>query len=119
MNKKILIIDDEEIIRRALTRAFEKFGYVVEQADNGRTGLDKINEFKPDIILLDLIMPVMTGAEMLNQLANQLTCPIIVMSAFTAGVEISKLKQLGATSFIAKPFENIFNVVSEVEAFIK
>jgi CheY-like chemotaxis protein len=119
MIKKILIIDDEEIVRRALKRAFEKFEFQVELAENGYIGLNKWRDFQPDIILLDLIMPVMSGTELLNELANKQHCPIVVMSAFTAGVEISNLKQLGATSFIAKPFENIFNVVSEVEALIK
>ncbi len=119
MNKKILIVDDEEIIRRALQRAFEKSGYQVFLAENGIIGLALFKLQQPDIILLDLIMPEMTGTEMLNELANQKHCPIIVMSAFTAGLEIENLKHGGATSFIAKPFENIFNVVSEVEAFIK
>lgn len=119
MIKRILIIDDEEIVRRALQRGFEKKGYVVSLAVNGRQGLDHWAKFDPDLVVLDLMMPVMSGIELLTQRLGQDNPPIIVISAFTDGVDILKLKQLGATSFIAKPFENIFNVIEEIEAQLK
>ena len=65
---KIAIIEDDQAISQMYRFKFEANGYQVEVAENGKDGFDLTKEFKPDIILLDLMMPIMTGEEMLKKL---------------------------------------------------
>ncbi len=70
-NKKILIVDDEEPIRNLYTYKFKLGGYNVESAKDGKTGLIVTQNFNPDMILLDLMMPEMNGEEMLEEVRQQ------------------------------------------------
>lgn len=81
--KKILIVDDEESIRFLYKEELEEDGFVVELAKNGKEALEKLSHFKPDLITLDIKMPVMDGIEALKrirELDRQL--PIILCSAY-------------------------------------
>ena len=80
---KILIVDDDDQIRRAWRRVLEGSGYIIREARNGREALDRIEENPPDIMLLDLDMPVMNGAETLEIVRQRLPdLPVIVITAF-------------------------------------
>ena len=68
---RIAIIEDDQAISQMYRFKFEAEGYSVETAENGRLGLELVEKFTPDIVLLDLMMPEMTGDEMLAQMRNQ------------------------------------------------
>ena len=71
MATKIAIVEDDQAIAQMYRFKFEAEGYAVETADNGKAGLELIEEMKPDMILLDLMMPIMTGDEMLAKLRKE------------------------------------------------
>jgi DNA-binding response OmpR family regulator len=100
---KLLIVDDEVAILEALTDILSVEGYEVATAANGAEGLKRAGEERPDLILLDLMMPVMDGQEMLRRLkesAELRTIPVVVMSAG----RVTKA-ELQGSRFLAKPFE--------------
>ena len=100
---KLLIVDDEGAILEALPDILSVEGYDVATAANGAEGLKRAGEERPDLILLDLMMPVMDGQEMLRRLKESpdlRTIPVVVMSAG----RVSK-SELQGSRFLAKPFE--------------
>jgi CheY-like chemotaxis protein len=100
---KLLIVDDEVAILEALTDILSVEGYEVTTAANGAEGLKRATDERPDLILLDLMMPVMDGQEMLRRLKedpNLRTIPVVVMSAG----RVTKA-ELQGSRFLAKPFE--------------
>ncbi|MCA9878228.1 MAG: response regulator, partial [Thermomicrobiales bacterium] len=101
---RILVIDDEPQIRRALQTALTGHGYNVETAVNGSLGLAAIATWAPDAVVLDLVMPVMDGFEVLRQLRAWSDVPVIVLSA--RGQEPDKVVALdqGADDYLTKPF---------------
>lgn len=101
---RVLVIDDEPQIRRALQTALTAHGYLVETAENGSLGLAAIATWAPDVILLDLVMPVMDGFEVLRQMRPWSDVPVIVLSA--RGQEPDKVTALdqGADDYLTKPF---------------
>lgn len=101
----ILIVDDERVILESLAFIFVHRGYIVEQAENGKECLEKVAHNKPDIILIDIKMPVMDGFEACRRLKeNPATRDIsIILSSATYSEEIVKTNTM-ADDFIAKPF---------------
>jgi len=101
---RVLVIDDEPQIRRALQTALTAHGYLVETAENGSLGLAAIATWAPDVVVLDLVMPVMDGFEVLRQMRPWSDVPVIVLSA--RGQEPDKVTALdqGADDYLTKPF---------------
>jgi len=108
--KKILIIDDEILVRRAIRRLFEKSNHLVFEATNGQDGLRLFIENRPDLTFLDLIMPSLSGEQFLTQLKEQgeSLSSIIVISALKDIENIPLIHETKA--FVPKPFENIFEL---------
>ncbi len=106
--KKILIIDDTELFALVCDEVLKAAGYETEIATDGHSGLDKIALFKPDLVLLDLIMPGMHGVEVLKAIkANPLThaTHVIVCSSKDFQSDQRIAFELGAEGFLTKPFE--------------
>lgn len=81
--KKILVVDDEESIRFLYKEELEEDGFIVELAENGKEALEKLPLFKPDLITLDIKMPVMDGIEALKKIREmERNVPIILCSAY-------------------------------------
>lgn len=105
--KKILIIDDEKMIRLTTSILLKKEGIYVVEAVNGTDGLQKIQQEKPDLILLDIMMPIMDGWEVLSNIQGNedfKSTPVII---FTAGDFIEaekKAKDKNVHGIIRKPF---------------
>lgn len=114
---KILVIDDEEIIRRSLKRAFEVKGHIVVAASDGISGLNVWLDFKPDIVLLDVIMPGLTGPQVLGERTKNHTGIVCLMSAFSGEYSAKALDELGIKYFLPKPFTDIFELVKSVESW--
>jgi len=103
---KILIIDDEKNSRDSARRILRKENYQVFFGINGRDGLTKIEELKPDLILLDIFMPVMNGIEVLKTLEIKESddFSIIVLSGHGTEESVKTCYKLGVTAFVHKPF---------------
>jgi two-component system KDP operon response regulator KdpE len=101
---RILVVDDEPQMRRALQTALTAHGYTVETAENGSLGLAAVATWVPDAVVLDLVMPVMDGFEVLRQMRVWTDVPVIVLSA--RGQEPDKVIALdqGADDYLTKPF---------------
>ncbi|HEY6540061.1 MAG TPA: response regulator [Ktedonobacteraceae bacterium] len=107
MKPKLVIADDEVDIRRLIV--FLLRSYDLYEAQNGRLALELIREVRPDLVLLDVMMPEMTGLEVLDAMReNPLTAsiPVILLSAKGQAAEIEQGLQSGATRYLVKPFES-------------
>ena len=105
MAKKILIVEDEEIIYSLLEKKLAREGYEVSIAKDGAEGLEKMKEVKPDLILLDIIMPKKGGFEVMEEMQKEeglKDIPVIVISNSGQPVELDKAKELGARDWIIK-----------------
>jgi CheY-like chemotaxis protein len=105
---KILVIDDEALLTRSLSVILTKAGHTVVSADNGKAGLEVFAREKPDLVITDIIMPVMEGIEAIQELrAKDPTLPIIAVSGGgrTKNLEFLRIaEKLGANAALGKPF---------------
>lgn len=102
---KIAIIEDDQAISQMYRFKFEGEGYEVETADNGKLGLELVENMKPDIILLDIMMPEMTGDEMLEKLRATTwgkTIKVIILTNMGEQEIPPKVKELGVSGIILK-----------------
>jgi DNA-binding response OmpR family regulator len=101
---KIAIVEDDIAIAQMYRNKFETEGYTVETAGDGVTGLELINEFRPDIILCDLMMPVMNGMEMIDRLrkSSHKDIKIIILTNLGDEETVNKVHALNAADFIVK-----------------
>lgn len=102
---KIAIVEDDQAICQMYRIKFESEGFVVETAENGRLGLEMIEKLRPDIILLDLMMPEMSGDEMLVQLRKKpwgTHIPVIILTNVGEQEIPDIARQLGVNKFILK-----------------
>jgi two-component system, OmpR family, KDP operon response regulator KdpE len=105
MNRaEILIIDDEPQIRKLLRINLESNGYKVEQAATGKEGITLAAAHPPDLILLDIGLPDMSGHEVLGELREWYSRPIIVLSVMNSEADIVLALDSGATDYLTKPF---------------
>ena len=121
MSKTILIIDDEEMARTLLRLMLKRAGYNVLEADDGLIGLDMALSHEPDAIILDIMMPVMDGYEVLQRLRSEdatVDIPIILLSANMRVTGVERGISLGATRCLGKPLspKNLEKVLAEILA---
>ena len=106
MNKKILLVDDERDTLRVFTLLLEKCGYVVSTATNGREALESVAASKPDLILLDVMMPEMSGSEALARLkssAETRDIPVVILSAKDEPEDLQQGWEGGTDLYLIKP----------------
>jgi len=118
MAKKILLIEDEEIMINLLEKKLIQEGYQVKVAKNGIEGLEKLKEEKPDLILLDIIMPKMGGFEVMEKISKDpelKEIPIIIISNSGQPVELDKAQKLGAKDWLIKTEFDPQEVIEKVE----
>jgi len=101
----ILVIDDEESMRDSCTQIILKSGYIAETAEDGRVGLEKIKSLRPDLVIIDLKMPGISGIEVLEALAqfDPQIIPIVITGYATVDSAVEAMKK-GAYDFLPKPF---------------
>jgi len=103
--RKVLVIDDEAMIRKTVRLACEKEGYAVQEAENGTEALAKVDSFRPDIILLDLMLPDISGFDVCRDIRRSGTkVPILILSAKTEEIDVVVGLEIGADDYIVKPF---------------
>ncbi len=121
MPKKILIVDDEPNIIVPLEFLMEQNNYDVKVADTGEKALDLIENYNPDLILLDIMLPGMDGYEVCQKIRmnpNFKTMKIVFLSAMARTIDIAKGMGLAADDYITKPFSNAY-VVDRINALLK
>jgi len=117
MAKKILIIEDEKILLNLLEQKLKQEGYEVLTATDGEKGLEEMKMLKPDLVLLDIVMPRMGGFEVMEEMAkeeNLKEIPVIIISNSGQPVEIDKARTLGAKDWLIKTEFDPKEVVEKV-----
>ena len=103
---RLLIIDDSTVNNIILQNLLEDMGYEVNTALNAKEAFEIIKEFSPDIILLDLMMPEISGFDLLRRFRKeQINIPVVVVSAFNDNEYKRKAKELGAKDYLLKPVD--------------
>jgi CheY-like chemotaxis protein len=114
---RVLYVEDEKDIQIPISQMLRFLGYDVECADNGHLGVEKAENWKPDVILMDVRMPVMDGPEAIRILRSRPDTegtPIFVLSAYTDSKTRVTCKQAGADAFFPKPID-----IEKIDAAIK
>jgi two-component system KDP operon response regulator KdpE len=101
---RILVVDDEAPIRRWLKVNLETRGYTVDTAETGEQGIKALENRRPDLLILDLLMPGMGGIDVVRKLRSVSTIPIIVLSAIGEEAQKVQALELGADDYMTKPF---------------
>ena len=118
MSKKILIVEDDGNIRELLRLYLEREGYEITEAANGEEGVELWRKINPDMILLDVMMPIMDGWQVCKIIRKESTVPIIIMTA--KGETFDKVNglEMGADDYIVKPLE-MREVIARVRAIFR
>jgi len=119
--EKILLIEDEELIIRLLSKKLAAIGYDVSLAMNGEEGLEKIKQIVPDLILLDIVMPRMGGFEVMAEMKkdeNIADIPVIIISNSGQPLELEKAKELGAADWLVKTEFDPKEVAEKIQKYI-
>jgi two-component system KDP operon response regulator KdpE len=114
----VLVIDDEPQIRRFISAGLELYGYSVREAENGSAGLNAVAHARPDLIILDLGLPDMSGIEVLQTIRSWSNVPIIVLSVQADEDQKVHLLRSGADDYMAKPF-GIAELAARCEAALR
>jgi CheY-like chemotaxis protein len=117
---RVLVVDDEVIVVRALTRAFQSKGHQVDSAHSGEEGLEKWVETRPDAIMLDVVMPGLTGPQVIEEFMKRFEgskqgAKVVLMTAHSGIRAHAEALELGADDFVQKPFDDVFKLVTRVE----
>jgi two-component system, OmpR family, alkaline phosphatase synthesis response regulator PhoP len=118
---KIMVVDDEPNIIQTLQDRLEMNEYTVISACNGKEGLDKAINEKPDVVLLDVIMPIMDGHEMLERLRKTeagKNIAVIMLSARSQTDDIARASACGIEDYIIKPFD-LSELLAKIEAILE
>jgi two-component system, OmpR family, response regulator RegX3 len=101
---RALIVEDEPAYVEALEVALEKEGFILSSALDGRSGLTTFREDPPDVVLLDLMLPEMSGLDVLRRIRDHSDVPVIVLSAKDAESDVVTALELGADDYLTKPY---------------
>jgi DNA-binding response OmpR family regulator len=108
MTLKVLAVDDSKTIRKIVSKAFSTYDCEVLEAENGIEGLSTASREKPDLIVLDITMPVMNGVEMLGKLKGQpdlKDIPVIMLTAESGKDNVMQIVKMGVRDYMVKPFK--------------
>lgn len=116
---KILVVDDQLGVRRLLFETFREDQHEVEMAANGEEALQSLKTFEPDLILMDMKMPGMSGLETLAQIRSmEQQVDVIMMTAYGDAQNLEQAKDLGILYYIGKPFD-LFELRNRVKGVLK
>ncbi|WP_428663906.1 hybrid sensor histidine kinase/response regulator [Runella sp.] len=121
MATKVLIIEDEDAIRENIAEMLSLSGYEVKTANNGSDGISQTLVFKPDVIVCDIMMPVMNGYQVLKTLrssTSQANTPFIFLTSMANPAEIREGMLIGADDYLTKPF-NFSELIATIESRLK
>jgi len=118
MAKRILIVDDDEMVRMALVELLKPEGYILDAAGSGKEALIKIDENRYDLMMFDIIMPEIDGFELCKRVRAREDCkeiPVVFLTAKSREQDRVKGLEAGANLFLSKPIspEKLISVISE------
>jgi DNA-binding response OmpR family regulator len=119
---KILIVEDEKILSKALNIEILKSGYEVFSAYEGFTGIADTNKIQPDLIILDLVMPGMDGFEFIHKVRSNpetANIPIMVLSNLGQEKDVKKAMALGANGYFVKTSVDLSEIVTNIKKLLK
>ena len=122
MTKKILIVEDDKFLRELITQKLIKEDFEVSEAVDGEEGIRKIKEEKPDLILLDLILPGIDGFEVLSQMKKESTLasiPVIILSNLGQKDDVEKGLKMGAVDYLIKAHFTPGEIIDKIKAALK
>jgi len=118
MKKKVLVVDDSALMRKHLRTILQEAGYEVEAARNGEEALAKVHSWDPDVVTLDINMPVMDGLTCLSHMMEECPKPVVMVSSLTekGALVTFEALELGAFDYVAKPGGTVSLNIDEVSA---
>lgn len=114
---RLLLIEDDVFFRRFYVEKLKEKGFEVDEADDGVQGLEKIRTFKPDLIVLDIILPKMDGFEVLKALQDDSILkriPVLVFSTLGQEADIEKAKKMGAADYVNKSLFDFNELLAKI-----
>lgn len=117
-DKKILIVEDEENLRETISYRFSAEGYAVATAADGQQALDMVQSFKPDLVLLDVMLPGIDGFEVCRIVRKTSTVPILMLTAKDEEIDKVVGLEVGADDYVTKPFSTR-ELVARVKALLR
>jgi DNA-binding response OmpR family regulator len=121
MAKKILIVEDDKFLRELISQKLLKEGYDISEAVDGEKGLKAIKDEKPDLVLLDLILPGIDGFEVLSEVKEDALLskiPVIILSNLGQKDDIERALKIGATDYLIKAHFTPAEIVSKVKGIL-
>ncbi len=122
MSQNILVVEDDEFLRGLIGHKLLSEGFSFFVAKDGREGLDKIKETKPDLILLDMLLPVMDGFEVLEEIKKDpeiASIPVIALSNLSSKEDIDRALQAGAIQYLIKSQSNPGVIIDTIREVLK
>ncbi|QKW19436.1 response regulator transcription factor [Kitasatospora sp. NA04385] len=102
---RILLVEDDEVIRETTQLALERYGFPVDTAGDGLEGLERFRADPPDLLLLDVMLPLLDGVGLCRRIREESRLPILMMSARTEPIDVISGLEAGADDYVVKPFE--------------
>ena len=121
MKKTVLIVEDDVFLTNVYATKFEKSGYDVVLAENGEVGIKRLSEVRPDVILLDILMPKMNGFDFLEALkikSGNNPIPVVLLTNLSQKDDVKRGLALGATDFLIKAHFMPSEVVAKVDSIL-
>ncbi len=104
-SRTVVVAEDEALIRLDIVEILRDQGFtVVAEADNGKTALELVEEHKPDLVLMDVKMPIMDGITAAEEISQQQLAPVVLLTAFSQKELVDRAAEAGAMAYIVKPF---------------
>jgi len=122
MAKKILIIEDDKFLRELIVKKLVKEGYEISEAVDGEEGIKKVKEEKPDLVLLDLILPGIDGFEVLSRTKEDPALsqiPVIILSNLGQKEDVERGLGLGAIDYLIKAHFTPGEIIEKIRAILK
>lgn len=122
MNSKILIVEDDKFLRELISQKLLKEGYEIDSAIDGEEGVKKIKETKPNLVLLDLILPGIDGFEVLSQMKTEpsvSSIPVIILSNLGQKEDVERGLKLGAVDYLIKAHFTPGEIVEKIKEILK
>ncbi|GEO96321.1 transcriptional regulator [Kocuria turfanensis] len=116
--RRVVVAEDETLIRLDIVEMLGEAGYdVVAEADNGQRAVELAREHRPDLVLMDVKMPVLDGITAAEQIASERIAPVVLLTAFSQRELVERAREAGAMAYVVKPF-TVDDVVPAIEIAI-
>lgn len=119
--KTILLIEDEPTLQKRIEEVLTKEGYRIENALDGEAGLQKAKELKPELIILDIILPKKDGFEVLKELKQDESTkniPVVILTNLESSNDVKKALELGATTYLIKANYELSEIIEKIKETI-